>query len=489
MPKRRLILPLLFAFSALGHAQDFTYTNNNGTITITGYTGPGGDVTIPDTLDGLPVTTIGSLAFSGCTSLTSITIPDSVTTIGLSALSFCYSLITVAIPSSVTNIGDYVFLGCDSLSSVTVDARNSFYSSVGGILFNKTQTALLVYPEAKPETDYTISGSVTTIGEAAFFGCTRLTTVTVGSSVITIGRNSFSACSNLSTITIPDSVTTIGEGAFSLCASLTNVTIGNSVTTIGDSAFHRCTSLTNITVPETVTSIGVMAFALCTNLAYATLPNTLATIEPSTFFYCSSLTNITIPGTVTNIGNSAFRYCQSLTTVTIPDNVIGIGTNAFMSSGLTSVIIGNKVATICPYAFSYCYSLTAAYFKGNAPTASGLVLVTTKNPTVYYLPGTTGWSPQFSGRPTTPWYLPNPTILTLAPHFGLQSNAFGFHISWATNATVRVEASLSLTNPAWSPIATNTITMGVDPATDGWSDFSDPDYTNQPARFYRVHPH
>ncbi len=278
----------------------------------------------------------------------------------------------------------------------------------------------------------------------------------------------------------------MGEGAFSGCSSLANVTIGTRVKTIGPSSFERCSSLTNITVPDTVLSIGPMAFFLCTNLAYATLPNTLATIEPSTFSYCSSLTNITIPGTVTNIGNTAFNSCHSLTTVTISDNVITVGTNAFFNSGLTNVTIGNTVATISPYAFSYCSSLTAAYFKGNAPTASGRLFVTTKNPTVYYLPGTTGWGPAFGGRPTAPWHLPSPTILSLGPSFGVQSNRFGFRISWATNASVVVEGSPSLTTQAWSPVATNTIIMGTDPSTDGWSDFTDPQPPTQAARFYRL---
>ncbi len=188
MPKRRLILlTLATLLHAVAQAQDFTYTTNNGTITITGYIGPGGNVTIPITIEGLPVTAIGPKAFYSCTSLTNVaipstvtvvdfnafyfcinltnvTIPDSVTSIGDGALSFCYSLPSVTIPISVTNIGIYVFLRCHSLTNITVDARNSFYSSVDGILFNKTQTALLSYPVAKPENHYTMLSSVTAIG-------------------------------------------------------------------------------------------------------------------------------------------------------------------------------------------------------------------------------------------------------------------------------------------------------------------------------------
>ena len=99
--------------------------------------------------------------------------------------------------------------------------------------------------------------------------------------------------------------------------------------------------------------------------------------------------------------------------------------------------------------------------------------------TVYYLPGTTGWGTTFGDRPTAPWVLPSPVILTLAPNFGIQTNAFGFRISWATNASVVVEASTGLVNPVWSTVSTNVL-------VNGWSDFRDAEWTNYPARFYRV---
>ena len=101
------------------------------------------------------------------------------------------------------------------------------------------------------------------------------------------------------------------------------------------------------------------------------------------------------------------------------------------------------------------------------------------NATVYYLPGTTGWGTTFGGRPTALWLLPNPLILTNGPSFGVQTNGFGFIISWATNIPVVVEACTNLANPAWSPVGTNTL-------TDGSSYFSDPQWTNYPARFYRL---
>jgi hypothetical protein len=133
-------------------------------------------------------------------------------------------------------------------------------------------------------------------------------------------------------------------------------------------------------------------------------------------------------------------------------------------------------------AFSFCDNLTAVYFKGNAPSVGlGYVFYGDDNATVYYLPGTTGWSDFFAntGLPTALWSLPNPLILTISPSFGVQANGFGFIISWATNIPVVVEGSTSLVTPTWSPISTNTL-------TNGSSYFSDPKWTNYPGRFYRL---
>jgi hypothetical protein len=156
---------LLLALPAVAQAQ-FNYTTTNGTITITDYTGPGGAVTIPDTINGLPVTSIGAEAFDDCQNLTNVmignsvtsvgdwafeecynltnvTIGNSVTTIGADAFYGCRSLIGVMIPASVTNIGLNAFTFCDSLTMITVDMNNRFYNSVNGVLFDKGQTRSL----------------------------------------------------------------------------------------------------------------------------------------------------------------------------------------------------------------------------------------------------------------------------------------------------------------------------------------------------------
>ncbi len=379
----KLLLPLVLTVPVVVNAQ-FAYTTNDGTITITGYPGSGGNVIIPETIDGLPVTSIGfwafsdcnltnitipdsvinigSYAFYGCSDLTNVTIGTSVISIGSSAFSTCYSLTSITIPDSVTSIEGYAFYGCTGLTRITVRALNAFYSSVDGVLFNKPQTTLIQYPGSKVGR-YTIPDSVTSIGDYAFDGCGGLTSVTLSNSVTSIGSSAFSSCYGLTSITIPDSVTNIGSAAFYYCSGLTNVTLGNRVTSIGDSAFSGCTSLTSITanalnvlyssvngvlfnknqttlilypkgkvgsytIPVSVTSIGGStyyktegAFAGCTNLTSVTIGNGVTSIGDYAFDGCNSLTIVAIPTSVTNIGKDAFADCTSLTALTVnPEN-------------------------------------------------------------------------------------------------------------------------------------------------------------------------
>jgi hypothetical protein len=260
-----------------------------------------------------------------------------------------------------------------------------------------------------------------------------VTRVTISDSVTSIKNSTFDGCTSLTSVTIGNSVTRIGDQAFYNCTSLTSVTIGNSVTRIGDQAFHNCTSLTNITIPNSVTDIGPLAFANCT-----------------------SLTSLMIGNGITFVGASAFSGCTSL----------------------NQVMVGNGVRSIRSSAFAGCTNIAAVYFQGNAPFAVD-PSVFSRNATVYFLPGTTGWSGSYAGRPTAWWVLPYPVILDFPPSFGVRTNGFGFTISWATNLSVVVEGCSDLATPAWSPLATNAL-------TGGWFQFIDLQWTNYSARFYRL---
>ncbi len=152
------------------------YEIANGEVTITGCdTAASGELVIPSAIEGYPVTSIGDWAFSSCTSLASITIPNSVTSIGVCAFSLFDSLTSITIPNSVTSIGEDAFWYCDSLTSINVDSNNATYSSIDGVLYSKGKTELIRCPEGK--TSVTIPNSVTSIGDYAFDGCDSLTDV------------------------------------------------------------------------------------------------------------------------------------------------------------------------------------------------------------------------------------------------------------------------------------------------------------------------
>jgi len=216
------------------------------------------NVSIPET-----VTSIGFSAFEYNFGLTSVTIPTGVTSIGDGAFTYT-GLTNVTIPATVTNIGGAPFVSCP-LIAIEVDAQNSFYRSVNGVLFNRDQTTLVEYPASKPIASYAIPDSVTDIGPGAFSD-SELATITISKNVTSIPGGAFQDSQFLTRITIPNGVTNIGGGAFSSCFSLTNVTMANGVTSIGDRAFAFCASLTNITMPGSVTSIGYEAFIECDHL-------------------------------------------------------------------------------------------------------------------------------------------------------------------------------------------------------------------------------
>ena len=368
----------------------FSYITNNGSITITSYTGVGGDVSIPSKINSLPVTSIGYGAFAG-TSLTSITIPN-----------------------IVTNIGGSAFEGCFNLAAITVDSGNPAYSSVTGVLFNKSETLLVEYPGGI-RGSYTIPTTVTSIGDSAFWYCTNLTSVTIPTTVTSIENYAFGATS-LTSVAIPNSVTSIGYNAFR-DTSLTSVIIPTNVINIGEGAFFRCFSLTAINVnpgnPAYSSVAGVLFnIGQTTLVEYPagigggyTIPITVTSIGEQAF-YETSLTSIAIPNGVTNIGDYAFADCFSLTSALIPGTVTNIGAWAFsVCPGLTNVTIPSSVTNLGGYAFAYCSSLMAIYFQGNAPTPTNdlSVFESDNKTTVYYLLGTTGWGSMFDGLPTALW--------------------------------------------------------------------------------------
>ena len=280
------------------------------------------------------VASIGKEAFVGCNFLSCLVLPDCVTNIGNCAFGGCSSLSNIVIPNSVTSIGDRTFLQCSSLSSVVIPDS---VTSIGDRAFQDCSSL----------PNIVIPDSVTSIGEGAFSSCSSLSSVVIPNSVTSIGKEAFYGCSFLSCISIPDSVTSIGEGAFGSCSSLSCIVIPNSVTGIGTGAFFNCSSLSNIAIPDSVTSIGEGAFSSCTSLSDIVIPDSVASIGDCAFQDCCSLSSIVITNSVASIGNDTFRGCNSLSNVVVPDSVTSIGDRAFQNcSSLTDIVIPNSVTSI-----------------------------------------------------------------------------------------------------------------------------------------------
>ena len=456
-------LPLLLMTLPVGVQAGFNYsTNDDGTITITGYTGTATAVVVPSSVGGRPVTALEASCFGHNAILTQVTIP-----------------------STVTDITRSAFYGCGKLTNITVDALNPTYSSLDGVLFNKTADTLISCPLGR-RGGYLVPGSVNSVGAMAFYACTGLTKIAIGNSVTHIGYSAFRSCTGLASVTFGDSVTTIGAFAFAGCVGLTNVAIGESVADVGSQAFGGCRGLTRVTIPNSVTSFGSTVFLGCTGLTnitvdalnptYSSLDGVLFNKTADTLigFPRGRRGGYIVPDSVTNIGEYAFFDCAGLTNVTMGSRVAEIGYAAFSGcTGLTSVVLGSGVTDIGDWAFYGCTRLTSVYFEGDAPRLGEGVF---DSPAfIYYLPGTTGWW-SFGGAPTALWL---PQLPAGDADFGVRPDGFGFSASWADGQSVVVEASTNLLNPVWLPLQTNTL-------SGGRYYFSDRRWTNYPGGIYRL---
>jgi hypothetical protein len=304
--------PATNSFVAQYAVGPFSYTINGGSnVTITGYSGPGGVVTIPASILGLPVTGIGVTAFQGNTTITSVLISNGVLNIADAAFYSCTALTSVFIPDSVTNLGNSAFAYCSALMSVT-----------GG-------------------------SNVMSMGQAAFDDCAALPGIILSTNLASVGSFTFFNCTALQSIVIPASLTQLGDYMFDGCTGLTNVVLTNTLTGIGNGAFGGCSSLTSLTIPNGVTSIGSAAFVACTALASVTIPGSVTNIGDTAFENCSSLTGVYFQGNAPSLGGAnVFQGVNAAATVYYLAGAAGWGAPYY--GGLPAVLLGgayNQIAS------------------------------------------------------------------------------------------------------------------------------------------------
>ena len=366
-----LPLLLLLVLPAMAQAQgstdpngwDWDYTNNFTAVIIEGYEGANTVVTIPSTINAngvnLPVTGIDAEALEDYTSLTSVTIPNSVTSIGEGAFNGCTGLISVTIGTNITTIGDDAFEDCTGLKNITLP--NSL-TSIGDYVFDDCYSL----------TSVTIPASVTSIGYEAFFKCYDLASVTIGTNVTSIGEFAFSGCTNLTSVTIPASVTYIGEAAFYYCTRLTSVTIGSGGDIdIGSYTFEDCYSLMAVyfqgNSPTPANDVTVFAGDSKGIVYY--LPAT--TGWGTMFDGLPTMTNLVVGSVVQIVGTVTVTHTNNTQSPLHVGDTLSMGDTIQTSAG-SAVNIAFKDNTTFAVSEDARMSIDQFIYNSNTQTGSGL---------------------------------------------------------------------------------------------------------------------
>lgn len=425
------------AAAASDQTGDFDIENG----VLVSYNGTGGDIVIP-----VNATSIGAQAFEG-TSITSVSIPNSVTEIGKDAFLDCSSLKTitvdssnadfasdsgvlfnkaktrlllypigntrktyavpqnvtsiagsafngcsvitnVSIPAGVTSIGDGAFGLCENLGSITVDPANGSYVSANGILFNKDKTTLIQYPGGDTQSTYVIPGTVTLIDSYAFSGCADLTSVSIPNTVSDIRDHAFADCTGLAGVVLPNNLTGLGDYAFSGCSALASVTLSAGLGSLGDGVFDGC-ALTSFDIPAGVTAVGNSTFADCAELGEITIPAGVTSLGDEAF-RGTALTTVTVPASVTSVGEGTFQSCTRLSSADLSSGLTNIGDCAFSGTDLSSVTIPKTVSTLGQGVFEDCGSLEKlSVASGNTyyATDNGVLFSNDQNTLIQYPDG------------------------------------------------------------------------------------------------------
>ncbi len=325
---------------------------------------------------GKSIESIGKYAFYGCTKLTTLTIPDSITSIGESSFSGCIGLTELTIPTHldcVVSTEHPAFEGCVNISKFTFTAGDGTWPEQAYKYTPWQNTAgefTVVLSEGVKSvgnhafygcaklTSVDLGTTLGSIGDYAFFDCTAITSLNIPDGVTTIGNNALCGCTAIGSLTLPNSLESIGSSAFQNCISLETVVFGNKLETIGDDAFYNCILLSSIELPDSVTSIGKGIFAYCSALSEVKLSNKVGSIGDNAFYNCIMLSSIELPDTVGSIGAAAFRGCKTLSSTNIPHQVSSIGYYAFYDCvSISKIELPDSLGSIGHYAFYGCIGL------------------------------------------------------------------------------------------------------------------------------------
>ena len=276
---------------------------------------PTGSISIPSTLGGAKVTSIGNEALRDCKGLEAVLIPPNVTNVGNCAFFSC-EIKSITIPANVTSIGVEVSGNNSELMSFSVAASNPSYVSKNGLLCSKDGTTLV----SGVNGDVEIPSSVMNITGYAFAGLRKLTSVAIPSGVTNIGRCAFWDCSELKSVRIPSGVTRLDSNVFRGCRGLASVMIPSNVTCIGWCAFCQCGGLTEVTIPASVTRIDGCAFWSCSSLVSVTIPASVMSIGERAFNRCGSLVSVTMCGECPTAPKAIFQGCPKLKSIHVPAN-------------------------------------------------------------------------------------------------------------------------------------------------------------------------
>ncbi len=311
---------------------------------ITAYSGPGGDVVIPDTINGISPLKLSAYAFSNHNTIASVTLCDSISTLEDKAFNGCKLLETINIGNGVSSMTSGAIVNCILLKAVNAGADNSSYMSVSGVLYSKSTMSMLILPANV--TDITIPSGVT-ITNSMFYRHSSLTNVVIESGVIFTGNDAFSGCSALKTVTLSQGLTSIGRSAFKDCTSLESITIPGSIKNLPDGLFVNCTSLKYAIIMEgveTITSPSYM-FYNTTNLSYVSLPNTLTSVDGALIYNAPALESIVIPNGLTSISNVFVYNCPNLKSMSFGSSITTVNLGSAFS-GLETVYLGASVSSV-----------------------------------------------------------------------------------------------------------------------------------------------